>query len=577
MKALRVFHSGGARFLLLSFLALLCPSLAGVARAGVNVWTTHGPGGIDVRALAIDPSNPATLYAGSFGNGVFKSTDSGNTWVRAGTGLTTPFISALVVDPLAPATVYAGTGDGVFKTTNSGDRWAAVNTGLPNLDVHAFAIDPSNPTTLYAGIASLGVFKSTNSGATWEAASVGLGSPYVETLAVDPSMGTTLFAGTEGPQVFRSTDSGGTWGPTGYGPNDPWGYDLAPALAVSPTPAAVYAGTTYGVFKSTDGGRNWILGNTGLPQADASTYNPVLALLIDPSAPATIYSGTFAAGVFKSTDGGATWTEMNVGLTNRTVHALAVDPSTPARIYAATEAGVFEYQATEVSIDRRILPVVGSTPGANGTLFRTSVQLHNPGSAAMAGRIVFHLSGVPGSESDPALPYSLAPGQTQSIADLLPAMGLSGLGSADIEVTSGGAPVATARVFNDAGAAGTTGFTEQPMRVDEALRPGQTGVLLTPPDFAVARFNVGVRTLEDGASVTFTLRDAAGAVVGSPNRSLPSNYHQQQDAAGFLSVLALPSGGSITITVNSGAAIVYGATVDNRTGDPSLQIARATP
>src|SRR6266496_6609535 len=107
----------------------------------------------------------------------------------------------------------------------------------------------------------------------------------------------------------------------------------------------------------------------------------------------------------------------------------------------------------------RALPVVASTPGANGTFFKTSVQLHNPGPAAIAGQIVFHASGTSGSSSDPALPYSLAPGQTQSIADLLPAMGRSGLGSADIEVTSGSPPVATARVFNDAGAEGTTGFT----------------------------------------------------------------------------------------------------------------------
>jgi hypothetical protein len=66
-------------------------------------------------------------------------------------------------------------------------------------------------------------------------------------------------------------------------------------------------------------------------------------------------------------------------------------------------------------------------------------------------------------------------------------------------------------------------------------------------------------------------------MVGSRSRALPSNYHQQQNAAGFLSVLTLPPGGSISISVNSGAAIVYGATVDNRTGDPSLQIASAAP
>jgi hypothetical protein len=205
------------------------------------------------------------------------------------------------------------------------------------------------------------------------------------------------------------------------------------------------------------------------------------------------------------------------------------------------------------------------------------VQLNNPGSAPATGRIVFHPSGAGGSDTDPALPYSLAPGQTQSIADLLPAMGRSGIGSADIEITSGEAPVATARVFNDAGASGTTGFTEGAMRAEEALRLGQTGVLLIPPDFTVARFNVGVRTLDEGASVTLTMRNGAGAVLGTSTRAFPTNYHEQQDAAGFLGVLEVPPGGSIAITVNSGTAISYGATVDNRTGDPSFQIANATP
>jgi hypothetical protein len=195
----------------------------------------------------------------------------------------------------------------------------------------------------------------------------------------------------------------------------------------------------------------------------------------------------------------------------------------------------------------------------------------------MAGRIVFHPSGAAGSDTDPALAYSLTAGQTQSIADLLPAMGVSGLGSADIEITSGAAPVASARVFNDAGPSGTTGFTEGAMRAEDALQLGQSGVLLIPADFTAARFNVGVRSLEEGASVTFALKDAAGAAVGSTTRAFPPNYHEQQDAAGFLGVFDVPPGGSISITVNSGAAILYGATVDNRTGDPSLQIASDYP
>ncbi len=226
------------------------------------------------------------------------------------------------------------------------------------------------------------------------------------------------------------------------------------------------------------------------------------------------------------------------------------------------------------ALETRTLPVVGSTPGAAGALFRTSVQLHNSTSSEISGRVVFHASGVPGSASNPALGYSLAPGQTQSISDLLPAMGRSGLGSADIEVTSGSVPAATVRVFNDAGVAGTTGFTEDLMRSEEALRPGDAAVLLLPTDPVNYRFNLGVRTLHEGATATLTLRDASGAVSATVSRAFPATYHEQGEAAAFLGVVTMPPGGSISIAVTSGAAIFYGATVDNRTGDPSLQIAK---
>jgi streptogramin lyase len=229
------------------------------------------------------------------------------------------------------------------------------------------------------------------------------------------------------------------------------------------------------------------------------------------------------------------------------------------------------------TLETRILPVVGSTAGVGGSYFRTAVQLHNSTTAAMTGQIVFHPSGSSGAAADPLLAYTLAPGQTQSIEDLLPAMGRSGLGTADIEVTAGGVPTTTVRVFNDAGAAGTTGFTEELMRSEDALRPGSSGVLLLPADLSRFRLNLGVRTLDAGASATLTLRDAAGMVVATVSRTFQATYHEQQSAAALLGVSSLPVGGSISIAVTNGAAIFYGATVDNTTGDPSLQIARAAP
>ena len=229
------------------------------------------------------------------------------------------------------------------------------------------------------------------------------------------------------------------------------------------------------------------------------------------------------------------------------------------------------------AIDSRILPVVGSTVGVGGSFFRTAVQIHNPSSEQMTGRFVFHPSGDSGASSDPALFYSLSPGQTQSIADLLPAIGRSGLGSADLEVTAGHVPTMTVRVFNDAGAAGTLGFTEEPMRAEDALTPQVSGALLVPADPTRFRFNLGVRTLETESTATLTLRDASGAVVATVSRAFPAAYHEQRSAAEFLEVSTLPAGGSIGISIDSGSGIFYGATVDNTTGDPSLQVARPAP
>ena len=139
------------RIFLLGLLVLLTMSQAGTVSAGNNVWTSHGPDGGMINALAIDPATPSTLYAGTWGGGVFKSADGGASWSAVNTGLPATDVYALVIDPATPSTLYAGTNGGVFKSTNGGAAWEAVNTGLTNTYVPSLAIDPMIPSTLYAG------------------------------------------------------------------------------------------------------------------------------------------------------------------------------------------------------------------------------------------------------------------------------------------------------------------------------------------------------------------------------------------------------------------------------------------
>ncbi|MDX2043803.1 MAG: SBBP repeat-containing protein [Acidobacteriota bacterium] len=166
----------------------------------------------DVRAIAVDPTNPAIVYTGVKG-GVFKSTDSGFTSASANIGLpnldATTGLSSTTVQSLGAAgstTLYAGTTGGVFKTVNSGAAWTAKNSGLTDLNIVALEIDPANANTIYAGTPS-GVFKTTNGGDAWAAANMGLTSTQVRALAID---GSTLYAVTAGG-VFKSADGGANW------------------------------------------------------------------------------------------------------------------------------------------------------------------------------------------------------------------------------------------------------------------------------------------------------------------------------------------------------------------------------
>lgn len=224
--------------------------------------------------------------------------------------------------------------------------------------------------------------------------------------------------------------------------------------------------------------------------------------------------------------------------------------------------------------DAVVIPGVGSLPGSGGALFRTQLQLTNQTESAIAGRLVFHTGGVTGNSGDPSMNYTLDSWQTVNFDDILPAMGLSGLGSLDIVPTSGPAPASNARIYNDAGAAGTTGFSEPAFRGEDASQAGDTSVLILPSDAANYRFNLGVRSLSAGVSATFTVWDAAGNLVATVPKTFGPSFFLLQAGPAFLGLPSFPNGGSLGLTITQGSAVFFGATVDNRTQDTSTQFTR---
>ena len=191
----------------------------------------------------------------------------------------------------------------------------------------------------------------------------------------------------------------------------------------------------------------------------------------------------------------------------------------------------------------------------------------------------------PVSATDPRparVGFQIPPQQTLSYDDILPAMGLSGLGTVDIQLnTASHSPaVIVTRVFNDAEAAGTSGFTEDAISPDESgsggrvIGQGEAGHLVFPADLERFRFNIGIRTLSPTAVLDFTVRNEQGQILRTVTKDLGTVAFQQQEAGALLGI-ALPRAGSLKVVVTRGTAIVYGATTDNVTNDPSIQFARS--
>jgi hypothetical protein len=136
------------------------PDLVYKSADGGATWAsaTRGlPRDRPVWCLALDPSNPRRLYAGSEGEHVlYRSSDGARSWKPVGKGLPGP-VYKLLVDPAAPAVLYAGVPFGVFRSADEGETWSDVTGDLPPFGGSSLLLDPARPERLYA-YASGGIY-----------------------------------------------------------------------------------------------------------------------------------------------------------------------------------------------------------------------------------------------------------------------------------------------------------------------------------------------------------------------------------------------------------------------------------
>lgn len=287
-------------------------------------------------SIALHPTNPGIVYVAT-NESVYKTRDGGATWERMATDLSSYRVLSLALDPQHPATVYAGTMfDAVYKSPDGGQHWMPHNAGLKEhvSVVNQFVFDPRDSNTIYTAT-TVGVFRSTDAGRLWDEKMVGMKEVHiVVTVAIDPVRTSILYAGTTGG-AYRSTDRGGRWQKINNGLIPPEILDASLALGVNmlvidpQNTDTVYAGTTKGLFKSLNQGDTWIRIGTAMPDQYISS------LAIDSFDSRILYAGG-RAGVQKSVDGGESWATMNQGLESLNIRTIAITPLNSHVLYAGT-------------------------------------------------------------------------------------------------------------------------------------------------------------------------------------------------------------------------------------------------
>jgi hypothetical protein len=372
----------------------------------------------------------------------------------------------------------------------------------------------------------------------------------------------------------------------------------APAIASVPASAVINGGTRAVIFDVTGVSPGTAVITATAAGASAQASVSVTAACVTPAAPqlsapsiaalGSIYNVTWSAvsgatdyTLDESTDASfGSSVSVTTPLTSASISHATANVRYYYRVRAHTKSsscdttsGNSNVVSVLITNGAGILTVVGSTPGTNGSYFKTAVQLYNPTANTVSGKIVFHPQGATGTDADPTLAYAIPAHATRFYADLLPAMGVaSGLGSADVVADAGSSlPTLLVRVFNDAGILGTSGLTEDLLTPDAALQTGDSGILFAPADVHAFRLNVGIRTLSAGATMNVTVRDKDGNVVKTTSHTYPPTFFTQPSSGSFLDGYPLAGGETITIEISAGAALVYGSTTDNTTNDPSVQ------
>lgn len=333
------------------------------------------------RALAIHPTDPNTVYIGAACGGIWKTTDGGTTWMDIGRDLESLSFGALAIDPSHPEVVYAGSGEtqmlgwfahfdgrGLFKSTDGGANWIRITDGFGDFTCFAdIVVSPHNSDVVLCALSSgsfftgvplpnNGIWKSTDAGMTWTRTLEEEDASDVLFHPTDPDI---IYAAVGGMQdgggFYISTDQGSTWVRSSNGLSAPDRIARMQIDLARTNPSVIYAyscevtvynppfGISY-AFKSVDGGSTWNQISAGIPlggatfDQDQGTYDQCLA--VDPEDENHVYAGNMA--MHETKDGSKFSFSSITNSAHCDFHQVMYAPSDPEIIYIVTDGGVYK-------------------------------------------------------------------------------------------------------------------------------------------------------------------------------------------------------------------------------------------
>ena len=257
----------------------------------VPTWQQLGLQGVQVVSIAVAPNG--TLYAGTSDQGLYRSLDSGVTWLPANEGHSD----------------QAGVGEIEIAPHDTQSMYITSNQALSHFFISHDAGQSWTPGGAIAFVPKV-----------LESVTTMPGRLFVADCPLDSG----------GGRVYRSEDSGLSW--TMVITEQVLPTEIAPSPVNSNT---VYVSAARGLYRSTDGGSNWEQLTNGLPT------NAFSDIVLHPTTPLTAYVGV-DAGIYKTTDGGITWKEINNGLNSSIINSLILNKRNPQHLFIGTEDnGVF--------------------------------------------------------------------------------------------------------------------------------------------------------------------------------------------------------------------------------------------